>query len=105
MLDVGRPVEGGAGQGSSVVAFLSACTHQGCPVDLSGYSEDTNYIECTCHGSRFDPAQRGRMIMGRASQHLVRVLLEVSEQGEIYAVGTEGLCYGAPMDEAHVERV
>lgn len=52
------------------LAFLAACTHQGCPVRPadSGFS-------CPCHGSAFDG--NGQVTAGPATKQLVKVPVQV----------------------------
>jgi len=48
---------------------------------------------CGCHRSRFDLGKGGKQLVGRATQDLVQVTLEVID-GTIYATGVVGLPYG-----------
>ncbi len=91
-----RAARGGVGPGQRVVAFLRACPHMGCVIrDLK--IEDAVLGPCGCHRSRFDLARGGRQIVGRASQDLVQVLLEIDD-GVVYATGLAGLPYGHAME-------
>ena len=83
-------VEGGEGPDQSLVAYSVLCTHKGCHVS---WNADQQILICPCHWSSFDPAKRGRMIIGQASQGLPRITLQV-ESGMIYATGVEGLIFG-----------
>ena len=86
--------EGGAGEDAAIVAFHQACPHMGCPLSPTAESATTGELgPCGCHQSRFDMRSSGRQIEGRATQGLVRVILEV-EDGEIYALGIEGTPFG-----------
>lgn len=83
-------VEGGQGPDQSLVAYSTLCTHKGCPV---AWNEDQKILICPCHWSSFDPAKKGRMIIGQASQGLPSILLEV-DNGTIFATGVDGLIFG-----------
>jgi arsenite oxidase small subunit len=84
------PVDGGIGPDQSIVAYSTLCTHKGCQV---AYNAERQMLICPCHWSSFDPAKRGRMIIGQASQGLPQITLRI-EAGAIEAVGVEGLIYG-----------
>lgn len=90
LLRFAGPVDGGIGPDQSIVAYSTLCTHKGCPVD---YNADLKMLICPCHWSSFDPAKRGRMIIGQASQGLPQITLRI-EAGTVEAVGVEGLIYG-----------
>jgi len=90
LLRLDGPVDGGIGPDQSIVAYSTLCTHKGCPVT---YNAEHRMLICPCHWSSFDPAKRGRMIIGQASQGLPQVTLRI-EAGMIEAVGLEGLIYG-----------
>lgn len=90
LLRLDGPVEGGVGPDQSIVAYSMLCTHKGCPV---AYHADQKMLICPCHWSSFDPAKRGRMIIGQASQSLPQITLRV-EAGMVEAVGIDGLIYG-----------
>ena len=94
ILKLGQSAEGGLGADADIVAFHSACPHMGCPLSPAGDSLSAGELgPCGCHQSRFDMRLGGRQIEGRATQGLVRVLLEI-EDGEIYATGVEGTPFG-----------
>jgi len=90
LLRFAGPVDGGIGPDQSIVAYSLLCTHKGCPV---AYNAERKMLICPCHWSSFDPAKRGRMIIGQASQGLPQITLRI-EAGMIEAVGVEGLIYG-----------
>jgi rieske iron-sulfur protein len=45
-----------------VVAYSAVCTHQGCPISMWHATSKTLF--CSCHASRFDPADRARVVDG-----------------------------------------
>ena len=90
LLRLDGPAENGIGPDQSIVAFSVLCTHKGCPVD---WNADHKMLICPCHWSSFDPAKKGRMIIGQASQGLPQITLAI-EDGAVRAVGVEGLIYG-----------
>lgn len=81
---------GGVGPGNSIVAYSMLCTHKGCPV---AYRPERKLMICPCHWSSFDPAKRGEMVIGQASQSLPQVVLRVTGE-TVQAVGVDGLIYG-----------
>ncbi len=97
-LKLGRPVEGGVGPDGDVVAFHRACPHMGCPLTRVDHAKAT-LGPCACHRSLFDLSRGGAQIYGRATQGLVKVLLEEQADGSFCAVGIEGLPYGEPLRE------
>jgi arsenite oxidase small subunit len=95
-IKLGAIAEGGVGPGRDVVAFLRACPHMGCLLSEVDALAAT-LGPCACHFSLFNLKRGGTQIYGRATQNLVRVLLQVvHEEGEavIYAYGLNGLPYG-----------
>jgi Rieske Fe-S protein len=67
----------------NVRAFNLVCTHLGC---LTHYNPKYGLIVCPCHGSVFSP-DTGEVTSGPAPGALPRIMLEVDEAGDIYAVG------------------
>jgi Rieske Fe-S protein len=65
-LVLARPTE------TTVVAFSSTCTHQGCTVDAAG-----KRYECPCHGSVYD-AFTGKNLSGPAPSPLPRVAVKIA---------------------------
>ena len=77
------------------VAFSNSCTHMGCML-LSEYGVKCSRLRfgpteashehsvvcgpCPCHGTSFDLAKSGLVILGPATQHLPQLQLEI--QGE-----------------------
>jgi arsenite oxidase small subunit len=94
-----KPAAEGIGPDATIVAFHTACPHMGCPLAVVSAAQLAKGIfgPCSCHGSTFDLSAKGRQLFGRASQDLVRVVLEI--KGDyIFAVGLVGLPFGeAPL--------
>lgn len=65
---------------NSFVAYESACTHQGVPVN---YDPATRMFICPAHGSIFDPAQGAKVIQGPATRPLTPVAIQVNADGTI----------------------
>lgn len=57
-------------------AMSISCTHQGCPVSLSGSG-----LYCPCHGSRFD--SNGAVLQGPARTPLTHYAVLVDSAGNI----------------------
>jgi nitrite reductase/ring-hydroxylating ferredoxin subunit len=68
-------------------AYNSVCTHLQC---LAHYDSKLGYIYCPCHGSVFNPTT-GEVVVGAALRALPVIKLETDENGDIYAVGYEGI--------------
>ncbi len=98
IVKLGQPAEGGIGPDADIIAFHVACPHMGCPLPIADQSAvgQGRLGPCRCHQSTFDLRHLGRQIIGRASQNLVRVLLE-SDGTQIYAVGIAGTPFGEPL--------
>lgn len=90
LLAMSGPVEDGIGPDQNIVAFSALCTHKGCNVV---WHEDQKVLVCPCHWSSFDPAKKGRMIIGQASAGLPQITLAVDD-GKVKATGVSGLIYG-----------
>lgn len=90
LLALDEPVEDGIGPNQSIVAYSTLCTHKGCPV---GWQSEQQILICPCHWSSFDPAKKGRMIIGQASQGLAQIVLKVDGDA-VHATGVDGLIYG-----------
>lgn len=63
----------------TLVALSMRCTHWGCDVD---WNASPGELECTCHGSRFDPS--GKVLEGPADEPLAA--FDVVEDGDIVRV-------------------
>ena len=98
VVELGQAAEGGAGPDADIVAFHTACPHMGCPLGLKNTEALTEgrLGPCSCHQSTFDLRFKGRQIYGRATQNLVRVLLEVVGD-QVYATGIEGVPFGSAL--------
>lgn len=93
LFKLGKPVAGGVGPDSDIVALNTDCTHMGCP--LRGLFKPEHGIlgPCACHFTTFDVAKRGQVVIGQATENLPQVLLDI-DGDDIFAVGTLGLAFG-----------
>jgi arsenite oxidase small subunit len=91
LLKLGRPVEGGVGTESDIVAFSTLCPHKGFPL---AYVAADKSLNCPGHYSRFDCEKGGMEIWGHATQNLPQFRLRVDDKGDIYAVAVDELIYG-----------
>jgi Rieske Fe-S protein len=66
-----------------VVAYSAVCTHQNCPVSM--WHAESRSLFCSCHASRFDPADRARVVDGPAPRRLAMLPLETVEGGLVVA--------------------
>jgi Rieske Fe-S protein len=62
-----------------IVAYSAICTHQGCPISMWHAASKTLF--CSCHASRFDPADRARVVDGPAPRRLPMLPLEAVDGG------------------------
>ncbi len=60
------------------VAYSASCTHQGCTVAYRN-----GQLACPCHGSVFDPANNGQVVMPPAERPLPEIPVEV-KGGEVF---------------------
>lgn len=65
------------------VSYDAVCTHAGCTV---GYDPTQHLLECPCHGSVFDPAHGGKVVVGPAQQPLAPLAIRVGTDGTVYAL-------------------
>jgi Rieske Fe-S protein len=63
-----------------VVAYSAVCTHTGC--DIAGREEESGHLRCPCHGSTFDPVDRGNVMGGPAPRRLAQLPL-ATQNGEL----------------------
>ncbi len=64
-------------------AYGQKCTHLACPVY---FERERNRLECPCHEGGFD-VRTGNVLYGPPPRQLDKIVLEVREGGEVYAVG------------------
>ena len=67
-----------------VVAYSGICPHTGC--DVEDWSEEAEYLVCSCHESEFDPRDAAEVISGPAPRRLPSLPLR-SEDGVLVAAG------------------
>ena len=65
--------------GSTIRAFSSVCTHQGC---ATNWAFSSGLFECTCHGSRFNTS--GQVVRGPAASNLPEY--SVSRNGDTVTI-------------------
>lgn len=68
-----------------VVAYSAVCTHHGCPISM--WHTESRTLFCSCHASRFDPADRARVVDGPAPRRLPILPLASSGGGIVAADG------------------
>ena len=95
--------KGGVGESRNIVAFSAICPHQMSypsreqsfityvPVSekTSAY-EKGGVIVCSAHMSVFDPSRGAKVLRGEACEPLASVVLEIRDDGFIWAVGVLG---------------
>ena len=90
---LGNAAQEGVGPDTDVVAYSYLCTHMGCSL-RDTYDHDHAVLgPCPCHFSTFSLAHEGMVVLGQATQNLVRIELEVAD-GELFATGLAGVIYG-----------
>ncbi len=57
------------------VAYSAVCTHEGCWVN---FQPETQMLTCPCHGSVFDPVEKGAVVTGPAIVPLPNIELKVT---------------------------
>jgi len=67
-----------------VVAYSAVCTHEGCPISM--WHSESKTLFCACHASRFDPADRARVVWGPAPRRLPMLPLSAVD-GALVAAG------------------
>lgn len=96
LVKIDRLAEEGVGPDMDIVAFSTACSHMGAPLD-NVYNHEYGMLgPCPLHFSTFDLSKSGMNVMGKASDHLPQVALAVDDNGDIRATGMFGLIYGYP---------
>jgi arsenite oxidase small subunit len=96
LVKLDKVAEEGIGSDSDIVAFSTACSHMGAPLD-NVYNHEYGMLgPCPLHFSSFDLSKSGMNVMGKASDHLPQVALALDDNGDIRATGMFGLIYGYP---------
>jgi arsenite oxidase small subunit len=96
LVKIDKVAEEGIGPDGDVVAFSTACSHMGAPLD-NVYNHEYGILgPCPLHFSTFDLSKSGMNVMGKASDHLPQVALALDDNGDIRATGMFGLIYGYP---------
>jgi thiosulfate dehydrogenase [quinone] large subunit len=60
---------------SGVFAYSLICTHSGCTV---AYSKSAKALICPCHGAKFDPLMKAKVLGGPAPKPLASIKVTVS---------------------------
>jgi hypothetical protein len=71
-----------------IVAYSAVCTHEGCPISM--WHKESKTLFCACHASRFDPADRARVVDGPAPRRLAMLPLGPLAGGIVAAGGFTG---------------
>lgn len=103
LVKLGRPAEEGIGPDGDIVAFSVLCPHQGGPLDNAYDHDHAAMGPCPLHFSSFDLTRSGMQVIGKATEPLPQVVLDLSDTGEITATGMYGLIYGWPANLLNVE--
>ncbi len=102
LIKMGRPVIGGVGPDTDIVAFSILCSHRGCPVN---YHPDNKTFQCPCHFSIFDGEKNGQQVCGQATVNLPSIVLNYDEKTDnVSAVGVNGLIYGRINNQLYDEQ-
>lgn len=96
LVKIDKSAEEGIGPDQDIVAFSTACSHMGAPLDNVYNHEFSILGPCPLHFSTFDLTKSGMNVMGKASDHLPQVALAINDNGDIRAIGMFGLIYGYP---------
>ena len=73
---------------AGIVAYSAVCTHEGCPISM--WHKESKTLFCACHASRFDPADRARVVDGPAPRRLPMLPLGPIDRGIVAAGGFTG---------------
>jgi len=68
-----------------IVAYSGICTHTGC--DVEDWSDETEFLVCSCHDSEFDPRYGAEVISGPAPRRLPSLPLRVEDDVLVAAGG------------------
>lgn len=71
-----------------VVAFSALCTHYGCPITVRDPTQSK--LVCNCHGSVFDPGDRGAVLVGPATRRLAMLPLAIDGDALVVAGKLDG---------------
>lgn len=96
LVKLGKAAEEGMGPDGDIVAYSAFCAHMGAPLDNVYDQEHAVLGPCPLHFSTFDLTKSGMLIMGKATQPLPQVVLDLDDAGQISATGMYGLIYGWP---------
>lgn len=99
LIKVGEEVVNGIGKDKDIIAFSSICQHLGCKVNY--YKElrpqftkkNIKYehvLWCPCHQGIYDVKNNAEVLEPPPPRRVPRVILEIDEKQDIYAVGMEG---------------
>lgn len=69
---------------TAVLAYSAVCKHAGCIV--SAWVADRQLLLCPCHGSEYDPARTGAVVMGPADAPLPTIPVAV-HAGQLVIAG------------------
>lgn len=92
LIKLSEPAGGGIGANNDIVAFNTACTHQGGPLAQQFHADLGVAGPCPLHWTTFDLNRHGMVISGHATQGLPQITLDV-EGNDIIATGVLGLIY------------
>jgi rieske iron-sulfur protein len=67
-----------------VVAYTAICTHSGC--EVTDWLADERVLYCSCHSSKFDPADGARVADGPAPRSLPALPLRIAD-GHLVVAG------------------
>jgi Rieske Fe-S protein len=96
LIKAGVPVKNGIGPEKDIIAFNTICQHLGCRVIYykeisSKFTTKTKQVLwCPCHAGTYDVENDAQVVYGPPPRRVPRVILEMDENGDIYAVGMEG---------------
>ncbi len=93
LVKLGKPGQYGLGDDADLVAFSTACTHMGWPLESTYNPDECVFGPCPGHFSTFDASVGGQVVLGQATQRLPQIVLAI-EDDTVYAEGVLGLIYG-----------
>lgn len=103
LVKLGKPAEEGVGPDGDIVAYSAFCAHMGIPLDTVYDHKHAVLGPCPAHFSTFDLTRSGMLVMGKATQPLPQVVLDIDGTGQISATGMYGLIYGWPANLLKIE--